>query len=198
MKKQIVIIQGGDTFGTYEENMNFLRDFKLDIERYSSGKIGWKPWIRKMLQEKYETVIPQMPNPTNAVYDEWKIWMDKIVPFLNDDVILIGHSLGGVFLAKYLSENIFPRKIKAVFLVAAVFDKDADGYTVQSFALPEKLNLQTENIYLYHSKDDPVVPFSALEQYQKVLPNAVARVLVDRQHINQEEFPELLEDLRHI
>src|SRR3989344_9033544 len=100
-------------------------------------------------------------NKTNARFDEWEIWFEKLVPFLHDGVILVGHSLGGTFLTKYLSENQFEKKIKSVFLVAAVYDNHKEGYSLASFTLPKKLNLQTENIYLFHSKDDPLVPLTA-------------------------------------
>ena len=195
MKKQIVIIHGGDTFATQEEYLNFLRNYEINIERYKTDKDDWKPWLRRMLQDKYEVITPQMPNKTNARYEEWELWFEKFIPFLNNGVILVGHSQGGIFLAKYLSENQFPIKIKAVMLVSAPYDKDSEDYSVLSFSLPATLNLQTEHVYLYHSKDDPVVPFQALGQYQKLLPNATARVFEDRKHINQEEFPELLEDI---
>ena len=197
-EKQVVVIHGGDTFETYEEYLNFLRNYKIDIERYRSGKDDWKPWLRQRLGSDYEVIQPIMPNKTNAQFNEWKLWFEKFFPFLNEGVVLVGHSLGGVFLAKYLSENKFPKKIKAVFLVGAVYDKDDEGYPVVSFALPASLNLQTDEIYLYHSKDDPVVPFSALEQYKKALPKAQTRVFNDRGHLNQEEFPELVEDILNL
>lgn len=196
MKKQVVVIHGGDTFENYEEYIKFLRDCKINIERYKTLKDDWKPWLRKKLGEKYEVILPIMPNKTNARFEEWKIWFEKIIPFFSDEIILIGHSLGASFVAKYLSENKFPKKLKGVFLVSGVFDKDFDGYTLLSFKLPEKLNLQTENIYLYHSKDDPVVPFSALENFSRELPRANARVFDSRQHLNQGEFPELVHDIK--
>jgi len=198
MKKQVVVIHGGDTFETYEEYLNFLRGYEIDIERYKSDKSDWKPWLRQKLGADYEVTLPTMPSKYNAKYIEWKIWFEKFIPFLHDGVILVGHSLGGTFLTKYLSENQFKKKIKAVFLVGAVYDKDDDGYSVVSFALPEKLNLQTEKIYLYHSKDDPVVPFSTLGQYKKVLPKAETKVFEDRGHFNQEEFPELAQDILNL
>jgi uncharacterized protein len=198
MKKQIVIIHGGDTFETHREYLDFLRNFEMDIERYKRDKSDWKPWLREKLGSDYEIILPAMPNKTNAHFEEWKLWFDKIIPFLNDDVILVGHSLGASLLAKYLSENKFPKKIKGVFLVSGVFDTDFDGRTLVSFALPEKLNLQTKNIYLYHSKDDPVVPFSALEKFMKALPEAHTRIFEDRQHINQEDFPEIVEDIKSV
>jgi uncharacterized protein len=198
MKKQVVVIHGGDTFETYEQYLNFLRDYEIDIERYKTEKNDWKPWLRWALGVEYEIILPTMPNKTNARFEEWKIWFDKLVPYFQDEVILVGHSLGGSFLAKYLSENKFSKTIKAVFLISAVYDRDSERYGLLSFALSDKLDLQTENIYLYHSKDDPVVPFSALDNFSKALPGAHSRTLDNRGHINQEEFPELVEDIRSI
>ncbi len=195
MKKQVLVIHGGDTFEKYEEYLGFLRGYQVDIERFKTNKTDWKPGLRQRLGDDYEVILPVMPNKTNAQYAEWKIWMDKLAGFLNDGVVLVGHSMGASFLAKYLSESQFPKKIKAVFLVAGVFEADEDGHSLASFSLPEKLNLQTENIYLYHSKDDHVVPFSALSKFEQALPGSKVRVLEDRQHINQEEFPELVEDI---
>ncbi|MDP3962697.1 MAG: hypothetical protein Q8Q03_02425 [bacterium] len=50
-------------------------------------------------------------------------------------------------------------------------------------------------MYLYRSKDDPVVPFSALDKFKEALPQAHTRIFENRKHINQEEFPELVEDI---
>lgn len=198
MKKQVVVIHGGDTFGTYEEYLSFLRNFQIDIERYKSNTDDWKKWLRDKLGDDYEVILPTMPNKTNARYEEWKLWMDKLIPFIQGDVILVGHSMGGSFLAKYLSENKFPRKIKAVFLVSAVFDCDNAGYSLQSFSLPENLNLQTDKIYLYHSQDDEVVSFKSLSYFKSKLHNAVTRIFMNRGHINQETLPELSADIQSL
>jgi predicted alpha/beta hydrolase family esterase len=195
MKKQIVIIHGGDTFETYEEYMKFLHDFQIDIKYYSNEKTDWKPWLRGVLGDGYEVILPKLPNNMNAKFIEWKIWFEKIIPFLNDEVVLVGHSLGASFLAKYLSENKFSKKIKGVFLVAGVFNTDSEGYSLATFTLPEKLDLQTENVYLYHSKDDPIVPFSQLGKFEEALPRAHSTVFEDRKHFNQESFPEIAENI---
>ena len=195
MKKQIVVIHGGDTFENEEAYLHFLKNFELDIEWYKTNKNDWKQWLREKLGEEYEVILPKMPNPTNARFDEWKLWFEKMIPFLHDGVVLVGHSLGASFLAKYLSENTFPKKIKGVFLVSGVFDTDFDGYSLLTFTLPQKLDMQTENIYVYHSKDDPVVPFSALTHFVEALPSAHSKIFEDRKHMNQENFPELLEDI---
>ena len=198
-KKQVVVVHGGDTFNTYDEYLSFLKGFEVDFERYRAGKIGWKRNLGNTLGEEYEIIAPEMPDKTNAKYAEWKIWFDKFVPYLEDQIILIGHSLGGLFLAKYLSENTLSKSIRATFLVAACYDdKDAD-YSLADFAMPENLanfEKQSPKIFLYHSSDDPIVPFADLGKYRKALPRATIRTFVDRGHFNQETFPELAEDIR--
>jgi len=192
-KKQIVLIHGGDTFETYEEYLAFLKSFELDIGRLS--KRGWKDGLASVLGNEYDVIAPAMPNKSNAKYREWKIWFEKIIPFLNDGVIFVGHSLGGTFLVKFLSENRFPKKIRATFLVAPPYDALDSDYTLADFIVPDRLELLQEqggDIFLYHSKDDVVVPFADLEKYRNALPEARVSVFNDRGHFNQEVFPELV------
>jgi hypothetical protein len=68
--------------------------------------------------------IPEMPNSKNASYKARKIWFEKLFPYLNDEgIILIGLSLGTIFLLKYLTENTFPKTISQLHLVGTVPDK---------------------------------------------------------------------------
>jgi hypothetical protein len=114
---------------------------------------------------------------------------------------LLGHSLGGTFVAKYLSENDFPKKILATFLVSACYDDEASGYSLDDFALPqslEKLKEQGGKIFLIQSKDDKVVPFKDFEKYKKDLPMAETMIFEDRGHFDQSEFPEIVEKIKEI
>ena len=167
MEKQILVIPGGGAFESRNQYLDFLKKYQIDFESYAGRKRGWKVWLREALPG-YEVVLPMMPNESCATYEEWKIWMDKLLLFVEDDIILIGHSLGGSFLVKYLSENKFTKKIKAVFLVSALFDYDDEGFGLETFALPDKLDLQTNTVFLYHSRDDKVVPFRSLEKFKEV------------------------------
>ena len=129
------------------------------------------------------------------------MWFEKLIPFLNENVSLVGHSLGALFLAKYFSEERFPKKVRAAFLVAAPYNRANDAPSIAEFVLPDSLALleqQVGKIFFYHSKDDPIVPFSELAKYQKALPSATARVFDDRSHFNQETFPELVVDIKSI
>lgn len=192
--KQIVVIHGGKVFANYEKYLHSLRTREVTKEKFRPYQ-DWAYTLEKELGEGYEVLAPRMPNGFNAVYEEWKIWFERIVPFL-EEAILVGHSLGGIFLAKYLAENIFAKKLRAVILISAPFaDLDTER-VIGSFTLPKSLDniaKQVSKIYLIHSKDDPIVPFREVEAYKKALPSAVDVVFEDRGHFQQDIFPELQE-----
>jgi hypothetical protein len=153
------------------------------------------------LENEFEVIPFRMPCPMNAKYYEWKIMFDKLLPFLRDDVLLIGHSLGGIFLVKYLSENDFPKRIKATFLVSVPFDEEATEESLGDFNLPDNFEMfenQGGRIFFYHSEDDPCVSIQDLEKYRKSLPKANYRVFKNRGHFSGSEFNELLEDIRKV
>lgn len=200
MKKQIVVMHGGHGHITTKNILSYLQNKIVKPEDFKL-KIGWKENIAHSLSNDFELFHPQMPNKQSAKYEEWKIWFEKLVPFLNDDVILVGHSLGGLFFIKYLSENSFSKKIAALFTVAAPYDGRNNKHLNETFALKEDLSgvtKQVKHIFMYHSKDDHVVPFQDFEKYQKKLPGIQGRVFTDRDHFNQEEFPELVKDIQSL
>jgi len=199
MKKQIIVIHGGETFDTYKQYVAFLKSIEIDFERMASK--GWKDTLDKKLGRGFEVVLPRMPNAYNAKYLEWKIWFEKIIPFFKNKIVLIGHSLGGIFLAKYLSENKFPKKILATFLVAAPYDDKNADYSLADFALKKDLNLlqnQSEKLFIYQSKDDDVVPFADFEKYKKALPDAIFREFKNKRHFNQKNFPEIIREIKKV
>lgn len=202
MKRQVVHIHGGDVFDTHDDYIRFLKEWVLDFESLRENKIKWPKNLPKDLGEDFEVLLPEMPNKYDAKYAEWKIWLEKLVPYLNDEVILSGHSLGGSFLAKYLSENKFPKKILALFLVAPAYDSEGTEESMGDFIMPEdfsELNSQVSNVFIYQSKDDVVVPFPNLLKFQKQIPGAQIRIFENSGHFNtQESFPELVEDIQSI
>jgi predicted alpha/beta hydrolase family esterase len=142
-----------------------------------------------------------MPNNSNAQYADWKKMFEKVMDKVDEDVILVGHSLGALFLTKYLSENSSSKRIKSIFLVAAPFDdqsKESLGSFVIDVKKVESIAQKTDSIFLYFSKDDPVVAFSEADKYIQKLPLATLKVLDSRGHFRQEKFPELVADLQNL
>lgn len=198
MPKQLFVMHGGDSFNTYDEYIAALKAIDLDLGRATFK--GWKQQLPTVLGDEYDVIQPRMPNANNAKYFEWKIWFEKHIPFLQDDVILVGHSLGGIFLAKYLSEETFPKKIRATLLVAPPFSTVVD-HPLGDFNFSTNLSKLAEQggeIYLFQSKDDDVVPYFNVEMYQKELPKAHVMIFGDRGHFHVTEFPELVEIVKKL
>lgn len=197
MKKQIIIIHGGNSYNSYEEYLEALKKREVTVESFLPRK-GWKNSLLKELENDFQVLTPEMPNAFNAKYIEWKIWFEKMVPFINDGVIMIGHSQGGIFLAKYLSENNYPKKISALILVASPYtDKSGSGAFKLEQSL-ENVSKQCDNVHLFQSKDDEVVSFEAVRRYEKELPDAKLHIFEDRGHFLQETFPEIIETIKEI
>jgi len=204
MKKQVLLIHGGNSFPTYEDYLFDLRNMSFDMDRINSSRNRWNRNLDELLGDEFEVIMPQMPCKQNAKYLEWKIYFEKIIPFLRDGVILIGHSLGGIFLAKYLSENIFPVKIVVVYLVSAPFDdseRNDIGYSLGDFSLPESLNElqnQVKKIFIFHSNDDLVVPIIDAHKYSEALPEAELLIFEDKGHFMHDNFAELVKAIRKL
>ncbi len=197
MKKQAVVVHGGDSFGTYKKFLKSLKSWKVSRGSFVV-KYGWKSRLALELGKNFEVLSPRMPNKQNAKYKEWKIWFERMIPFLKNGVVFVGHSLGGLFLVKYLSENQLPRKISALFLIAAPYGdtKDIAEFKIKSDL--QKVWAQCQNIHIFQSLDDPIVPASEAEGYQKAWPDARLHIYKNRGHFNQEKFPELVKEIRKL
>jgi len=198
MKQQVLVLHGANAYEEYEEYLKSLREDQVTLERIRSK--GWKAHIQEELGENFDVIFPKMPNAQNARYLEWSIWFENIVPLLDNDIIILGHSLGGLFIIKYLAENNFPKKIKALLLVGTPYNTPTQ-HPLVDFVITTPLDnvvTQMKKIYIYHSKDDQVVQFRNAQDYLKELPGAQLREFTDRGHFNSETFPEIIEDIKVI
>lgn len=199
MKHQILVIHGGMTFATHELYLAFVKSRQVDLDRMR--RVDWKEQLQVVLGDGFDVLSPEMPcSRWNAKYDEWKLWFEKVAALLDDEVALVGHSLGGSFLARYLAENRLQKKVRGLFLVSAPFRGTPDE-PLLDFTPPDdlsKVGEQAEKIYLYHSADDPVVPIGDVDGFAAAWPQATVRRLDGRGHINQEDFPELVSDIRQL
>jgi len=166
--KQLIHIHGGQWFNSYERYFAYL--ISKEIDNPNEPKIiKWQKRYEEFLGDNWQIIRPQMPSPQNSKYEEWKLWFEKYFQYLEDGITLVGHSLGATFLAQYLSEEVFPREIHSLHLIAPSFDGEG------GFGLDERvsnISKQLTNIYLYHSKDDPIVPYDDSEKIHKLLPTA--------------------------
>lgn len=197
--KQIIIIWWWWCFLTKEAFYNALKTREYNPFEKSKNR---RERLTEQTEKTYQTIIPTMPCKQNADYIAWKIWFERHFEFFNnEDIILIGHSQWAVFLTKWLSENQFPKQVKQLHLVSWVFDdNDLDEETIGNFIFdPSNLNnieSQVNHIFIYHSKDDDIVPFRHGEELAKHLPSGNFLIFENRGHFREYNFPELLENIK--
>lgn len=204
-KQQVFYVHGGDAFSSYDA---FIHELKTREIRNLPGAEHLKKWsttLAEDLGEACEVFTPQMPNATNAKYEEWKIWFERHFEYLRDDVILVGWSLGAMFFVRYVTENKLPFSVKHLFMLAGAYENQDIGKLKEDggdfFAdqaritvLPSKVG----GISILHSKDDFVVSYEHALKYKEALPEAELVTFEDKNHFLVEELPELLAKINEI
>ncbi len=158
-------------------------------------------WLENELGSEYELLHPIMPSANNPDYSPWKLQLDKEFENVTGDVILIGHSLGGSVLLKYLTANKVHFNIQALYLCASPYWGEDSEWQYQPFALPpmfvELLPL-IPNVHIYHSRDDPFVPYRHAELYRDALPNSVLHEIEGDSHVFDNGIASLPGDIRAV
>ncbi len=201
MKQQVLYIHGGESYekqGDFLERLHTATLWHLPGQDYITGGKKWTSTLPEDLGDTFEVIQPPMPNKQNAKYEEWKIWFERHFEYLNDDTILIGCSLGAMFLTKYFIENTVPFRVQALIIMACPIqtgdfpDKDCGDFLSGISDIP-KLSGKAENIYILHSKDDFLVPYEHALKYKAALPEAELVTFEDKNHFLVEELPELID-----
>lgn len=93
-------------------------------------------------------------------------------------VVLVGHSVGGYLLLKYLSTSRPTTPIAAICVIAAPFPGADPAWTFEGFDLPEEVGRllpSDARVLLYAGEDDETVPFAHRDLYAAAIPQALTR-----------------------
>jgi hypothetical protein len=125
---------------------------------------NWFPWMKKELEQKrYKVFIPQFPSPpvVPSKISEWFDVLKDYEKYINEDTILIGHSLGGIFTLRILEK--LNRKVKAACFIGTPigvrpiknYDRDSSfsGFDFDWKSIKDK----ADNFVVFQSDDDPYV-----------------------------------------
>lgn len=155
---------------------------------------NWFPWLKKQEEKKgNEVFVPDFPNTEFPDYDQWKgHWEELYAPKIEDSSILIGHSLGGSFLLRWISES--NTSIARLILVAPAPD-DCGIDEIRSFFTQswntEVVKQNVGKIIVLGSENDPYIPFSKFKTLAEAL-GATFKKCPGRGHLNDEKLPEIL------
>jgi len=180
MTKHILFMHGGGGEGAYAED----------------GILAAS--LQKALGSAYEVRYPKMPLEESASYSDWKAQIVMELSSLDDDVILVAHSVGGSILLKYLSEEQVETPIAGLFLLATPYFGGDENWNYPEMDLAQDFATRLPaipRIFLYHSRDDEVVPFAHLALYAAKLPQAIVRIQDGRGHQFGNDLADVAEDI---
>ncbi len=125
---------------------------------------GWRPWLMGELekQEIYACALA-MPTPENPVCSEWINEISRhIERNTNDEIYLVGHSLGTPAILRYL-ESAPAKLIFGAILVSGPSEKNndrkIDGFLDKNFDF-EKIKSNCKKFTVIHGDNDPNVPLN--------------------------------------
>ena len=169
---------------------------------------NWFPWMKEQLEAKgCKVIVPQFPSPpiVPAKISEWFEVLKNYEQYIDENTILIGHSLGGVFTLRLLEQ--LKHSVRAVFLVGTPIgvkpianydrDKSFSGFdfnwsTIQS---------NSKHFDVFQSDNDPYVSLGNGKQLAKEL-GVELTFIPNAGHFNKSAayltFPDLLEKIRKI
>jgi len=190
--KILFFIHGGDPWKDEESFMQNLKDLNIQNPFYIKIE-KWKDCFFNDLKHKNWSIIyPDMPCADNAKYEYWKIIFEKYLTFSNKNTVFVGHSLGASFLIQYFQNNM-NYSFRQLHLVAPAYNLNLGGFKHnKDFSNLEK---QFDDIFIYHSKDDVVVPFEDSERLHKLINKSKFIKYTDRNHFFDHRSPEIEKNL---
>lgn len=174
---------------------------------YGNPNENWFPWLREELEKiGYKVFVPAFPTPKNQKLEVWMEIFDKYKKELDENSILVGHSIGCAFILGILER--IKVKINAVFLVAGFlgplgndfYDSISKTFTQKEFDW-EKIKNNCDKFFVYHADNDPHIP---LEKGQEMAKNLGSKLIIVKNagHFNEKygykKFDILLEDIKNL
>ena len=179
-----------------------MKNYFIIHGSYGNPYKNWIPWLKRELSKrKINCIVPNFPSPYKQDYESWnkilKAYLD--IGLITENTTFITHSLGGIFIAKFLIQNKV--MIKKLITVSGFnhikFEEDNSLY--DSFYIDSK-ELKTVEKYCYericiYSDNDPYVPINEAENFANMI-NAKKLLIEQAGHFNEKsgytEFKELL------
>lgn len=152
MVKKLIFFHGGGAEEDYRADAKLVASLKLEL---GSG---------------YSIHYPLLPNDGTPDLGRRK-QISQEISAGEDNVILVGHSLGASMLLACLSEIKIRKKIAGIFLLATPFWNGNEDW-VEAFKLRHNFAKQLDKkipLYFYHCRDDEEVPFGHLIIYKQHL-----------------------------
>ncbi|MFA6428645.1 MAG: alpha/beta fold hydrolase [Candidatus Buchananbacteria bacterium] len=172
---------------------------------------NWFPYFKREMENRgYEVLIPDLPKAEKLALNDWLKPLSKLGLTTDDELFVVGHSLGAPAAMQFILKNKLP--VKKLILVAPVghssdwqhvkqYDfTDNEINTIKLFGGAKvdfaQLNNLVAKTTLYFSQDDPYIPVTMQQDFLELHGKVV--VFKDKKHFSSRwgttELPEILEE----
>ncbi|MBN2087358.1 serine hydrolase family protein [Candidatus Peregrinibacteria bacterium] len=139
---------------------------------------NWFPWLKKEVEKSgIKVFIPQFPTPEGQTLENWMQVLGQYDE-LNQDSIVIGHSLGVPFLLNVI-EN---QPVKEAFLVSGFTGKADNDFddSMKTFAQRifnwEQIKRNCGRFCVFHSDNDPYIKIEKAKELSENLNSELIEV----------------------
>jgi len=165
----------------------------------SPSNCHWVQWLQQQLNiNSILTQTPEMPEPYDPNYEKWKGVFELFE--INENTILVGHSCGGGFIVRYLSENNV--KVNKVVLVAPWINsqREEDVTMFDGLRIDEDLLHKTNGVTIFSSTNDDQMIKDSIKVLEDTIKDVKVVEFKDYGHfclndMKTREFPELLNEI---
>lgn len=165
----------------------------------SASNSHWLPWLQKQLiMRDIQAVTPEMPY---AFKPDYKIWQREVDRFnIGPETMLVGHSCGGGFWIRYLSEHPSLRVGKVVLVAPWLDPNNIKKTDFFNFEYDPDLVSRTAGLTIFNSTDDHEGIQWSVQMLCQLLSDWNFRSFENYGHfclsdMHTEAFPELLAEL---
>jgi predicted alpha/beta hydrolase family esterase len=170
-----------------------------DPKRPSNSEDHWFSWLkRQLILKDIHAVSIEPPFPFRPRYDDWKKEFERFD--IEPDTILVGHSCGGGFLVRYLSEHTELRVGKVVLVAPWI---NPDNYEVSDtadffdFEIDPDFPTRTQGVSVFISSNDEPSVIKTVDILKSKVNDLDIHQYTDKGHFTMDalgthEFPELL------
>lgn len=85
---------------------------------------AWYPWTKNELEKLgYQVTVPAMPDPDPPILATWLPYLQQVIGQPDEDLVLIGHSIGCGTIMRYLETLDDGQRVGKVLFVAGFTDQ---------------------------------------------------------------------------
>lgn len=151
---------------------------------------AWYPWVKQELEQRgYQVSIPQMPDTNRPRLDAWLPCLQQCIGEPDDELALIGHSIGTATIMRYLEALPENQRVGKVILVAGFTDplgfRQLENFFEKRLAYTEIRSRAVHGFTAIQSDDDPYVA----AQYGQRLRQELGAKIVIKHHVGHMSGP---------